>query len=244
MRPHGALPLAKHAPRSGARVLDVGCSRGRTTIDLARLVGPRGSVVGLDACDARLAVAHCEASAAALTNVAFVRGDAETFTFDDEGGFDLCFVRLGTQSFRAPGAVLQNLRRALVPGGRLLLVTWRSLALNPWAAIPLEIALRHRARARLPELAAALVFMDDPDVARTLLERAGYADIRSNAIDAPLVVGSHLDEVIARQLEEGPSEPELRDVLAELRAALSPFVTSRGVVMPSSAWCITATSPT
>jgi SAM-dependent methyltransferase len=130
------LALAKHAPRSGARVLEVGCGRGRTTIDLARLVGPRGSVVGLDACDARLAVA------------------------------------------------------------------------------------------------------------RTLLERAGYADIRSNAIDAPLVMGSHLDAVIARQLEEGPSDAELRDVIGELRAALSPFVTSRGGVMPSSAWCITATSPT
>jgi SAM-dependent methyltransferase len=243
VRPHGALPLAKYAPRSGARVLDVGCSRGRSTIDLARLVGPKGNVVGLDACDARLALAHSEASAAALTNVAFVRGDAETIAFDDAAGFDLCFVRLGTRSFQAPGAVLRNVRRALVRGGRLLLVTWRSLALNPWAAIPLEIALRHRVRARLPELAAALVFMDDPDVAQTLLERAGYADIRSEAIDAPLVVGSHLDEVIARHLDDGPSEPERRDVIGELRGALSPFVTSRGVVMPSSAWCITATSP-
>ena len=246
MRPLAALPLAKHAPRRGARVLDVGCGRGEATLDLARLVGPKGGVVGLDACDARLSVAHSEAHAASAKNVRFVRGDAETFAFDEDGGFDLAFVRLGTTSFGAPGLVLRNLRRALVPGGRLLLVTWRSLALNPWAAIPLEILLRHRVPARLPDVASTLVFLADPEMARTLLERAGYVAVRSEAIDVPVVLGSHLDEVVAQQLEEGQAAellPRADDAVAELRRALAPFVTSRGVVMASSAWCFTATSP-
>ena len=136
--PHSAIPLAKHPPRSGERVLDVGCGFGETTLDLARLVGPKGSVVGFDCCDAFLEVGKQDARAARLTNVDFVCGDAQAHAFD--GSFDMLFARFGTMFFHAPKAALRNLRTALRPGGRLLNVTWRPLALNPWVAVPKAVA--------------------------------------------------------------------------------------------------------
>jgi SAM-dependent methyltransferase len=40
--------IAFAAPRSGERVLDVGCGCGATTLDIARAVGPSGRVAALD----------------------------------------------------------------------------------------------------------------------------------------------------------------------------------------------------
>lgn len=237
-------------------MLDVGCGRGETTLDLARLVGAKGSVVGIDVSESVLAIARREARAVDARNVTFIRGDAAAFPFEESESFDLFFARFGTTSLRDPEKALRNIRRALKPGGRLLNVTWRATALNPWLAVASAIALRH-----LPPPAEAadargsgLFSLADPEVARALLERAGYVAVTLEAIDAPVVVGTSVDEAIALQLEVGPAAELLRGaghaaaaardaIVADLRAALEPFVTARGVVMGSSSWCITAANP-
>lgn len=63
--------------REGDRVLDVGCGFGDTAIRLADMVGPTGEVVGIDCCDAFLNDARRDAEASGLTNLRFIRGDAE-----------------------------------------------------------------------------------------------------------------------------------------------------------------------
>jgi ubiquinone/menaquinone biosynthesis C-methylase UbiE len=44
----GRIAMDRAEVRVGERVLDVGCGCGDTTLELARRVGPSGSVVGLD----------------------------------------------------------------------------------------------------------------------------------------------------------------------------------------------------
>jgi ubiquinone/menaquinone biosynthesis C-methylase UbiE len=51
---HSEAPLRTLEIAQGARALDVGCGWGDTAIALARKVGPSGSVLGLDCCDAFL----------------------------------------------------------------------------------------------------------------------------------------------------------------------------------------------
>jgi ubiquinone/menaquinone biosynthesis C-methylase UbiE len=45
---HGEAAMRMHPPKSGDRILDIGCGFGDTTQQLARLVGPDGEAVGVD----------------------------------------------------------------------------------------------------------------------------------------------------------------------------------------------------
>jgi len=108
---------------AGCRVLDLGCGSGRDVYALAQLVGPQGSVVGVDMTDEQLAVARAHqthhAQVFGFANVEFVQGYIERL---DElglapGSFDVivsnCVVNLSPDK----DAVLAGVQRLLKPGG-------------------------------------------------------------------------------------------------------------------------------
>src|SRR6516165_10242320 len=59
--------------KPGDKVVDAGCGFGDTAIKLARLVGPSGSVLAVDCCDAFLEFGRKDAKAAGITNIKFLR---------------------------------------------------------------------------------------------------------------------------------------------------------------------------
>ncbi|MEO1331239.1 MAG: methyltransferase domain-containing protein, partial [Pseudomonadota bacterium] len=91
---HSAEVMPKLPVRVGDAVLDVGCGFGDTAIQLGRMVGPEGRVVGIDCCDAFLEDARRAAADAGANNVGFLRGDAEVAL--PKGEFDFVFARFGT----------------------------------------------------------------------------------------------------------------------------------------------------
>ena len=52
--PVADILVARAAPKSGERVLDVGCGSGATTIAFAKAVAPDGFALGLDVSDVKL----------------------------------------------------------------------------------------------------------------------------------------------------------------------------------------------
>jgi len=107
----------------GCRVLDLGCGAGRDVYALAQLVGPSGSVVGVDMTPEQLAVAETHRAhhtdVFGFDNVRFLHGYIERL--DDlgleAGGFDVivsnCVVNLSPDK----DAVLAGVQRLLRPGG-------------------------------------------------------------------------------------------------------------------------------
>src|SRR5688500_13725315 len=61
---HGDAALERHPPPIGSRVLDIGCGFGDTTQQIARMVGPTGLVVGVDAAARFIETGRKEAEAA------------------------------------------------------------------------------------------------------------------------------------------------------------------------------------
>src|SRR5438067_8741635 len=67
---------------TGMKVLDVGSGAGDVALLVADLVGPSGTVVGIDTNPAILDTARARVRAAGLTNVSFIEGDIRAVTMD------------------------------------------------------------------------------------------------------------------------------------------------------------------
>jgi ubiquinone/menaquinone biosynthesis C-methylase UbiE len=101
---------------TGMRVLDIGSGAGDVALTAAALVGPNGSVVGVDVNPQILETARRRARKAGLGNVSFVAGDIRQDLALD-GEFDALVGRLVLFHLADPGAVLGRLLRHLRPGG-------------------------------------------------------------------------------------------------------------------------------
>src|SRR3974390_3515631 len=67
--------LAFAAPRTGERVVDIGCGCGAPTLEFARAVGPTGRVAGFDISGPMLAEGERRARAAGIANVDWRQAD-------------------------------------------------------------------------------------------------------------------------------------------------------------------------
>jgi ubiquinone/menaquinone biosynthesis C-methylase UbiE len=251
---HSRVPL--HALRlpQGTKVLDIGCGWGDTAIELARMVGPAGSVVGLDCCASFLEQARNDAQKAGLSNVRFIDADVQTHRFAPE--YDFCFSRFGMMFFSSPVFAMRNIRSALKPGGRLMFITWRSIEHNPWAGIPKKVVLKF-----LPPpgdnaqtCGPGPFSMASTDVVTAQLKAAGFDEIQFEATDGPVMVGSTVEQAMQFQLALGPAGEIVREAGAEaerrkveiesaLRSELARHLHDGEVVMQSASWTITARKP-
>jgi ubiquinone/menaquinone biosynthesis C-methylase UbiE len=247
---HTRAALSKNAPRAGDAVLDVGCGMGESSIELGHAVGPSGSVLGIDSSERFLDIARRDARSAGLSNLRFRFADAQTEHF--EPAFDLCFSRFGTMFFSNPGAAMRNLRGALEPGGRLVMLVWRTLDDNEWMSIAKKVALSHLPPPeQAPTCGPGPFSLASRDVVNDILEAAGFRNIHIERSDANVTVGRDLDDAIDFQLALGPAGEIVREagdegqakrpaIAAELKSLLGKYATPEGVIMGSSSWIVTA----
>ena len=112
-------PLSLHALsditlQSGARVLDLGCGLGDTSLMLSRQF-PRTSVTGIDQ-DGTLIEAARAMNIAQGTNMQFEQGNALQLPFPADS-FDLVFTRYLVCHIPNPLAVFEEMKRVCRPGG-------------------------------------------------------------------------------------------------------------------------------
>ncbi|WP_328999584.1 methyltransferase domain-containing protein [Kribbella sp. NBC_00709] len=221
--------------RDGDRVLDVGCGGGQTTRDAAA-DAVRGSVLGVDVSERMLEHARRQP----LPNVTYLLADAATYDFEPET-FDVCISRFGVMFFDDLVGAFTNLRRALRPGGRLVVLVWQPRADNEWAhVIPEAIGGSYR-----DESAFAL---GSEAVTRDILTSAGFADPTFTAVRELLYYGPDAETAYANVLrlrepqallaKLDPAETERAQ--AALRATLAAHETGSGVHFESAAWIISA----
>ncbi|MGW5363203.1 class I SAM-dependent methyltransferase [Actinopolymorpha pittospori] len=249
VRPHNERFRAATAVGPGDRVLDIGCGAGESTRDAAR-VAVSGHVVGLDLSPAILEYARRVSDNEGLRTITFVQGNAQTHALP-AGGFDLCISRFGAMFFADPVAAFANVRDALRPGARLVLLVWQDHGRNEWSwAIRAALDVDTAAPATSPA-GTGPFSLADPDVAEGILTAAGFTDVVFTDVHEPVFYGPdvataydlvlglrHVRELLA---DLGPALAE--QALGRLRATLAAHETDRGVHFDSRAWIITARRP-
>jgi ubiquinone/menaquinone biosynthesis C-methylase UbiE len=99
----------------GLRVLDIGCGAGDTSFMAARLVGPSGSVLGIDRSPDAVATATRRAAEAGQTGVQFAVSELDALPARPE--FDAVIGRFVLMYVPDPAASLRQVCRSLRPGG-------------------------------------------------------------------------------------------------------------------------------
>jgi SAM-dependent methyltransferase len=115
LAPATRMILAEAGIRPGMRVLDLGCGAGDVAFVAVGLVGPDGSVVGVDRSPDALARARLRAGQRGLAQVRFVEGDVNDPA--PGGPFDAVVERLVLWTVPDPAALLRRQATVLRPGG-------------------------------------------------------------------------------------------------------------------------------
>lgn len=252
---HGEAALALYPPQPGERVIDLGCGFGDTTQRIAALVGPEGSALGVDAGTQFIAAAEAEASEAGVANASFRVADVQT---DPLGGpYDLAYSRMGTMFFANPVAALRNVRQALRPAGRLVMVVWRRREDNEWlyrAQQIVEGIVNRPEEYDEPTCGPGPFSMAGADTTSDILLAAGFGDIALHRCDLPVLIGRDVDEALEMVMALGPAGEILRlqgdraahlhdEVREALYAGLAELEGPDGVQGTASTWVVSATAP-
>ena len=247
LRPLGLDAMQPLGPIDGKNVLDVGCGCGDTTLELGRRVGPSGSVVGIDLSAPMLTHARQIAAQQGLSQISFLRADAQTQTFDI--AFDVVFSRFGVMFFADPTAAFANLRSATKHGATLAFICWRAVTDNEWMMVPVAAALQHLPPPEIPPAGAPGPFaFADADRLNGILHDAGFTNIEIKRHDTTVTVGAGrpLEDVIPMIMQMGPTGRLLQEASAEtksrvsesIREALIPYDGQNGLSMGASTWLV------
>jgi SAM-dependent methyltransferase len=249
LRPFGDAALDAAGVAADQVVLDVGCGCGDTSLALAGRVGPGGRVVGLDLSEPM--VARARERSAGRANVSFLAGDASREPLEG-GAYDLVYSRFGVMFFQDPARAFAHLRGALRATGRVAFVCWRTVAENPWAAVPVEAAAKVLGPPEpAPADAPGPFSFGDAQRVRRILGEAGLHQVTVRAIDRPCTFGEagSIGDAARELARLGPvarllsdrDETDVARAIAAIEAVLPPYASAQGGVrFPAAAWIVTA----
>ncbi len=247
----GDVALKTAAPQPGERVIDVGCGCGDTSIEIARLVGKTGAVLGVDVSKPMLDVARSLGVSADHARPEFREADASEAALP--ANTDLLFSRFGVMFFSQPARAFGHMRQSLKAGGRCAFVCWRTPRDNPWTMVPLSAA---RAAMGItpppadPDAPGPFAFADENRV-RAILADAGFGAIDFQRFDAAIPLGATPRAAAEFVTQIGPVSRLVREVGAEhlpvileaVERALTPLAVRDGhVSLDGSSWIVSATN--
>ncbi len=248
LAPVSAALVSAAAAQPGEHVIDIGCGCGATSIEIARQVGPNGTVLGVDVSAPMLERARQRVTAGVAAT--FIEADATTYLFKP-ASVDLLVSRFGVMFFSDATRAFANMRKALKPGGRIAFACWRAPKANPFFVVPLMAAYKHVPK--LPDVAP-----DDPgpfsfqseERVRRILDEAGYTDVTVTPVDLVLDLarGEGLDAAVNGALGLGPAhralmdqpEPARTNAAAEIRTTLAAVQVGQTVPLGAAIWVVGA----
>lgn len=240
----GQALIAQLAIAPGERVLDVGSGTGLLAEHVARIVGDRGRVVGIDPLALRIEIAQRKAR----DNLQFVVGDAYDFTRFDSAAFDVVYLNAVFHWLPEKSVPLANFYRVLAHGGRLGISTGSKDHVSPLQVIRKRVLAREPFRA-YPESSAGFAQRVSRTELHALLTQAGFVQVevqeRPHVQYQPSVAAAidfAQSSSFGNFLGHLPAELAAR-ARAEIAAELAPLETSEGLRQESVRLVAVAVKP-
>ncbi len=243
--------LSRANLQTGARVLDIGCGAGNSTVQAADAVGPEGHATGADISETLLGRARDLGQG--RDNIEFILADAASHEFAPQS-FDNLISRFGVMFFADPEAAFSNMAKALKSGSIVTFAAWGQIPENPFFTYPAQAA-----RAVLgatpksdPDAPGPFAFRD-PARVEAILSAAGLAEIGCDTQTVHLTPQGGIADFAELCLGIGPASmaithfeadaaqiAALRDMVIDVFA---PFDGPEGLRIPAQINFFTATKP-
>jgi ubiquinone/menaquinone biosynthesis C-methylase UbiE len=182
--------------KEGYSVLDMATGTGEPALTIAKTVGVRGRVVGVDLSPDMLEVARERMASQALKNVTFqVNEDDKLPAFGDDS-FDAAVCRFGLMFMPNPVAVLRSIRRILKPGRKASASVWGPPERAEFFMTIMNVVSKHVPDAK--PIASGIVGTPFAIPSSAMLEdiftKAGFSDYSSEIVEFAAVQTDSAEE--------------------------------------------------
>ncbi len=166
-RPFAQEIIARLKVTPSDSLIDIACGTGIVARLAREALGPGPRIVGVDVAPAMLAVAR-----GVGPTIDWREGSAMSLPVKDQEDFSMLTCHQGLQFFPDKAAAVSEMRRVLVPGGRVAIATWRSLHDLPVALELNDVAERHVGR-----IVDSRHSLGNADTLKALLIDGGFRDV-------------------------------------------------------------------
>lgn len=246
-------PLGHHAikilnPKSGEKILDIGCGTGSTSQSLSKLVGENGLITGIDISEPILRFAKNQLENRNIKNIDFIQEDAQTFNLSNFN-YDAIFSRFGIMFFEDPFFAFKNIKKSLNSRGRITFICWSNREENDWITLSSKVAsqfleLPPKNNPREPGPFA----FEEYSYIKEILTKSGWKNINIKNHKENIIVGKTLDHAAAFLSKMGPmsvpfensNEKTKAKVIEALKECYSKYLIPKGVEFHFSTWIVSA----
>ena len=229
--------------RRREHLLDVACGTGVVARLAAQQVGAAGHVTGLDLNQGMVAVARSLPPCSGAAAVTWIEGSALAMRLPD-ASFHVVLCQQGVQFFPDRPVALREMRRVLVPGGRVFVSVWEGptpYTIAMWNAVERHVGTDAAATLRKGRAS------EDPEALLQLMMQAGFRDVqiraRTRTTHLPAVAEFVLQHLAATPVAGAVEalNSSVRAALAEeVRTALRPYADGGGIAFPDATNVVTA----
>ena len=231
----------------GQTILDVATGPGEPALTIARVVGRKGKVYGVDMVAGMVEAAGRHAEQQGIENAKFEVGTADKLPFPDET-FDAVVCRFGIMFFPSPVDGVREMLRVLKPARKVVFAVWNFEDRNPFSGVLSKAVASVVDWPASPPDAPEGTRCAPEGKLRRILDEAGAANTSEQLLQFRIEVPLKAEEFLDLRCEMNEKVRKLSaDQLASAKRIALPeygtYETARGMSMPSEIRIVAGVRP-